>query len=137
MTMKKMSRILSVFLALALLCSLCAVTPVFAEEGTASDSTPTVAEPQPQAEEPLAGNITEIKYESYAIGTKEGGEFTSQPDVLLYTTGLTIRVYFAYKSDSDVGDVPATMTAGSFVQQGEASEVYKLAVYNSDGYEHG
>lgn len=137
MTMKKMSRILSVFLALALLCSLCAVTPVFAEEGTVTDSTPVAADAQPQAEEPLAGNITEIKYESYAIGTKEGGEFTSQPDVLLYTTGLTIRVYFAYKSDSDVGDVPATMTAGSFVQQGGTSEVYKLAVDNGDGYKHG
>ena len=138
MTMKKMSRILSVFLALALLCSLCAVTPVFAEEGDTSGSAPVTGEAQPQDEQTLEANITEINYESYAIGTGTGADFKSEPSVLLYTTELTIRVYFAYKSDAETGAVAASMVTGSFVQQGGSSNVYSLnsGTADANGYKH-
>ena len=74
MTMKKMSRILSVFLALALLCSLCAVTPVFAEEGTVTDSTPVAADAQPQDDvEPAAEQFAVTSVDSYQIVSVKSG----------------------------------------------------------------
>ena len=155
--MKKMSRILSVFLALAMLCSLCAITPVFAEDpaagGSAAGTTPAVqaedgssdgasqppaaatatptpvatAEPTPVPEptpEPLSGGVSGVTYESYAIGSGSGNDFVSTTSVPMYTTDLTIRVYFSYQSASGGG---ASMTAGNFVQQSGGTQLYKVS----------
>lgn len=125
MTMKKMSRILSVFLALALLCSLCAVTPVFAEEGTAADSTPAATDAQPQDDVALATlaglKITSI--DSYQIGTKgEQSDFAPATTITLYQSELMLKVYFTYSytdSDGTLGDsdVKVTLSGDNFVQQ--------------------
>ncbi len=143
MTMKKMSRILSVFLALALLCSLCAAFSVFAEEGTgSSDQTDGVvtqeqnsapestATPTPTPDLSLNG-VTGVKYQSYAIGTGSGSGFASNTSVPMYTTDLTIRVYFTYTSDSGDG---AFVDVSNFVQQNGGVALYKVADSTNRGY---
>ena len=127
MTMKKMSRILSVFLALALLCSLCAVTPVFAEEGTAADSTPVATDAQPQDDsQPQAEQFAVTSVDSYQIGTMsaaEGAEavFTPTTSVQLYQSDLVLKVYFTYKGTwSKPSDI--TLAGSNFVQQGAAGD---------------
>ena len=109
MTMKKMSRILSVFLALALLCSLCAAFSVFAEEVSGSSEQTEGVVPQstgsssggesttpPEPEPDSLTGVTGVTYQSYAIGTGSGNGFTSTTSIPMYTTDLTIRVYFTY-----------------------------------------
>lgn len=119
MTMKKMSRILSVFLALALLCSLCAVTPVFAEEGDTSGSAPVTGEPQPQA----LTNVKITAVSSYQIGTYEENKFVPSTSVTLYQSALALKVYFTYTCDEGTTntltdqDIQVKFSSDNFVQQ--------------------
>ena len=127
MTMKKMSRILSVFLALALLCSLCAVTPVFAEEGTAADSTPVTADAQPQDDvEPAAEQFAIKSIDSYQIGTanEAGDDIAPITSVSLYQSELMLKVFFTYTGDwKEPAD--GALSGTNFVQQGTLSGTYK------------
>lgn len=119
MTMKKMSRILSVFLALALLCSLCAVTPVFAEEGDTSGSAPVTGEPHPQA----LTNVKITAVSSYQIGTYEENKFVPSTSVTLYQSALALKVYFTYTCDEGTTntltdqDIQVKFSSDNFVQQ--------------------
>lgn len=121
MTMKKMSRILSVFLALALLCSLCAVTPVFAEEGTAADSTPAATDALPQDDsQAQAEQFAVTSVDSYQIGTMAEGVFTPTTSVQLYQSDLVLKVYFTYKGTLEAETVKTQVSLGgsNYVQQG-------------------
>ena len=125
MTMKKMSRILSVFLALALLCSLCAVTPVFAEEGDTSGSAPVTGEAQPQdnVEPPAEFAVTSI--DSYQIGTMDGSTFMPSTSVQLYQSELVLKVYYSYTAGSTWQAPSAEMKGTNFVQQGGTIDTAK------------
>lgn len=129
MTMKKMSRILSVFLALALLCSLCAVTPVFAEEGTVTDSTPVAADAQPQDDsQSQAEQFAVTSVDSYQIGTmggEDGKTFTPTTDVQLYQSELVLKVYYSYTAGSTWQAPTAEMKGSNFVQQGGTIDTAK------------
>lgn len=137
MTMKKMSRILSVFLALALLCSLCAVTPVFAEEGTAADSTPVAADAQPQDDsQSQAEQFAVTSVDSYQIGTM-GGEnsdiFTPATDVQLYQSNLVLKVYFTYTGTIEP-QTSVSFSSSNFEQQGANGALTKIGgTETSDG----
>ena len=138
MTMKKMSRILSVFLALALLCSLCAVTPVFADgEGdTVDGSTPVTQEdpqggsqPQDNSQPAALTNFKVTGISSYQIGTYAKSDvdktevFSAKTSVALYESDLALKVYFTYTCDQvesvvlGKSNVKASISGTNFVQQ--------------------
>lgn len=132
MTMKKMSRILSVFLALALLCSLCAVTPVFAEEGTVTDSTPVAADALPQDDSQPQTEFAVTSVDSYQIGTTTIGEdnkesFAPSTSVSLLQSELTIKVFFTYTGTWSDGAKPSVeLSNTNFVQQGAPGDSAKV-----------
>lgn len=116
--MKHTSRILSLFLALALLVSLCAATPVFAED----------AAPQ----EPFSM----VSIDSYQIGMEAaaGGEegadaataaFSPLTSVEQYQSNLTLKVYFTYKGDWTT-PYGISLSGSNFVQQGGTSTADKV-----------
>ena len=132
MTMKKMSRILSVFLALALLCSLCAVTPVFAEEGAVTDSTPAATDALPQDDSQPQAEFAVTSVDSYQIGTTTIGEdnkesFAPSTSVSLLQSELTIKVFFTYTGTWSDGAKPSVeLSNTNFVQQGAPGDSAKV-----------
>ncbi len=114
--MKRAYRMVSTILALALLCSLSAAFPVFAQASS------------PAGADASQGTFSMLSIDSYQIGTEtaaggeEGGAvtgsaFTPLTNVELYQSDLTIKVYFTYTGSwhEPYGN---SLSGENFVQQG-------------------